>query len=101
MRRWHSEQSMMMRRWRMELATHVGSHVGPEKSLGYMSLIPATDACKVDCHCAKGPGTMRKSRPGAGGCSNPACGICHPSKGIPKARSMARRREIEYELAAG
>lgn len=90
MRRWHAEQALMFKRWRVEMATH-----------GYDWRNPPDPKCDRDaCHCAAGIGSMRKRRPYD--CGNTQCGVCHFEKfHVPKARDNKRRAAIQYELDAG
>lgn len=82
----------MLRRWRMELAKH-------SSGFSYGSLAPPSAAEGVDCHCARGIGTMRKSKPFD--CGNPQCCICHWEKyWLPKCRAERKRRAIRFELDA-
>lgn len=61
--RWHKEQALMLRRYRIELATH--AFLGPDRRrMAWRSLAPVGTAAEVACHCARGIGTMRKHRPG-------------------------------------
>jgi hypothetical protein len=69
MKRWHAEQALMFRRWRMELAKH--------EHRALFSLAPASIATSVSCHCANGMGTMRKHR--VYGCENRMC-FCKDEK---------------------
>lgn len=63
MRRWHEERDLMLRRWRQELGNHTGGFLGPVKMAGQEWEAPPVMACGIDCHCARGIGTMRKQRP--------------------------------------
>lgn len=92
MRRWHQERNLMLRRWRKELATHVQVGWG---QMPRESMVPASTACQVDCHCAAGMGTMRKRT--LSGHSH-ACWLCNYSKYLPKARATKKRAAIEFEL---
>jgi len=99
MRRWHEERDLMMRRWRMELATHMGACIGPDRRPNQEWPAPPAVSCDVDCHCANGIGTMRKNR--VYGCGNPRCGICHFEKYyVPKRRGARKRAEINFDLEA-
>jgi hypothetical protein len=96
MKRWHSEISLMTRRWRQELANHDFEY---GQNYPHCYLAPPSDAKGISCHCAHGVGTMRKRTPY--GCGNPRCGICHFSKYfVPKARANKKRKAINFELAA-
>lgn len=100
MRRWHQERNLMLRRWRQELANH-SSEYGQKYAHCYLA--PPADANGVGCHCSRGIGVMRKTRPY--GCGNPRCGICHYDKwDAPGAQNYARatrkRTAIEFELIA-
>lgn len=93
MRRWHEDQALMTRRWRQELANHLVDY-------NRCALAPPGDAHGIDCHCARGIGTMRKSRPY--GCPNPRCWICHWDKWTAHSgRSNRRRAAIAFDLDAG
>jgi hypothetical protein len=81
----------MYRRWRQELAIHTSGY-------SWHSLAPPDCAIDVDCHCARGVGTMRKNRPL--GCPNPRCYMCKGEKLLaPKGRAD-RRAAIAYDCAA-
>lgn len=98
MRRWHAprERTIMLRRWRLELANHGYEYGWPYP---HCSPAPPGAAAGVDCHCARGIGTMRKQRPY--GCGNARCCVCHREKFVePKRRAATRRKAIELELAA-
>lgn len=100
MRRWQSERNLMMRRWRQELGNHIGQVLDPVKSAGEEWEAPPVMACGIDCHCARGIGTMRKSRPY--GCPNGRdCGVCHwgPAE-VKWARHNKKRAAIAFELNA-
>ena len=86
MRRWHSERNLMVRRWRQELAWHSDS---------YAWIAPPSLAPAIDCHCARGIGTMRKRTPL--GCNRPRCQLCHYEKLFPPDRGSIRRRAIEFD----
>jgi hypothetical protein len=93
MYRWHAERDLMLRRWRVELASH-------DRSYSHMALAPPGIACTVDCHCANGMGTMRKTKPFD--CGKPRCHTCHWSKLTePKRRASAQRDAIRFDLEAG
>ncbi len=97
MYRWHTqkEHNLVQRRWRKELATHV------EVGWGFMpreSMVPASYACDVDCHCAAGQGTMRK-RTLSG--HHKHCLMCNGSKYFERGRRGNKlRAAIRYELEA-
>jgi len=63
MKRWHTEIELMRKRWKVEREKH------------------RLDG-NVNCHCLRGPGTMRKRRPW--GCCRSRCKLCHPWKHFSK-----------------
>lgn len=96
MRRWHEERDLMLRRWRQELGNHTGGVLDPVKSAGMEWEAPPAMACGIDCHCARGIGTMRKNRPY--GCS---CWMCKLDKHYDKwGRGGRRRAAIQFDLEA-
>lgn len=89
MRRWHEERELMIRRWRIEVETHDG--------IGAQFPPVATES---SCHCFRGMGTMRKTKPLD--CGNPRCSLCHWEKfHEPKRRGATIRAAIASDLAAG
>jgi hypothetical protein len=80
MYRWHSERSLMLRRWKQEMALH-----------GYDWRNPPDPKCDRNaCHCAAGIGSMRKVIPL--GCGKPRCGLCHPWKKWPLHNRSEKKR---------
>lgn len=85
MRRWHSERELMLKRWRQELGNHV-------YAAGMTWQAPPVMACGIECHCARGIGTMRKQRPYGGyGWNKWDKHFDH------KKRGNARREAIRFE----
>ncbi len=82
MKRWHDELPLMLRRWRIEKELH--------RDLTFNIL--------SDCHCLRGPGTMRKQRPFD--CGRTECQLCHFSKifGYPRLRSGMKRGRLNAHL---
>jgi hypothetical protein len=87
----------MLRRWRQELARH-GFEVG--QPYPWCALAPPGDAEGIDCHCARGIGSMRKMRPF--GCSKGRTCICrwHKNHYVLKRHAGKFRTELAYEWAA-
>jgi len=94
MRRWHLERSLMLRRWREEVAKHEYPGYPP---CGLAPVPPQGDP--DTCHCYRGMGVLRKRKPYD--CGNSRCPVCHLDKFYyPKRRADRRRRAIALDLAA-
>jgi hypothetical protein len=99
MHRWHAERNLMLRRWRQELANH-GDGVRESKNFWRFPtsyLAPPSLAPDVDCHCARGIGTMRKTDPHD--CGRPRCGCCQKFY-VPKARHNKKLAALRFEALA-
>src|ERR1043166_9448606 len=96
MRRWHAERTLMVRRWRAEIAAHESDRYG--WTFGYR-LAPLPPDPDGDCHCYRGPGYFRKRTPF--GCRCGKNGMCGIGKWTDKARrGNVRRAAIQFELEA-
>lgn len=82
MKRWHSEQALMLGRWKKEMRRH-----------GYDPGNPPTDPSA--CHCARGIGSQRKTQK-SNGCR---CSYCVPGK-LEKNRLNQRLAAIRFEPEA-
>jgi hypothetical protein len=108
MKRWHLERDRMLRRWRIEIALHEGS-AGTIRGYSWTALAPVPPQdCEVWetitrghlCHCYRGMGFLRKSRPL--GCNRVRCAFCCYEKNVlPKARAAKLRAALSYEWEAG
>ena len=80
MKRFAIEKQMMLARWKQEKAKHGGDF--------------------GNCHCAKGPGTMRKHRPYE---SHPpsSCRICALRADMQKRENRKRRRMAKNQIQEG
>ena len=97
MKRWHSEQALMRRRWKDELLKHSPSApiYGPYLPKGNVRYILGVKLQGPECHCEKGPGFFRKRRPDE--CSNPRCPVCHYDKYYANPWKTRRKREWRAE----
>lgn len=96
MRRWHEERELMLRRWRQEIAKH---EAWGDEGYSYCALAPVPPQNDGDCHCYRGMGMLRKTRPWD--CGKPHCTICHLDKYYySKNRANIKRKAIETDLAS-
>lgn len=85
MHRWHQEETLMFRRWKMEMENH-----------SYDWRCPPTG--RDVCHCTAGIGSMRKRTPNG---HHKHCLMCNYSKYLyKKQRRREKYREIAFELNA-
>lgn len=100
MYRWHSERDLMLRRWRLEIASHeYSSRQGRPGFRRYalrMDQAPLPPVvCDDSCHCYLGPGFFRKRHPYD--CGKTRCYWCHPEKLLVTKRGSDRRAALRFE----
>ena len=95
--RWNKARALMLRRYRIELATHTGIP-GQTRTWPWRSQAPMGFATQIDCHCARGIGTMRKHRPGV--CEKVQCGCKRYKRADERPADLRMLARCADELAA-
>ena len=96
MKRWHEELPLMLRRWEVEKAKHAEMAEWQKPPVTKEEYL-ATE----DCHCMRGPGTMRKRTPNG---HSHRCWMCHGPKyekqGRPRKDGTEQCGRVNHEWVA-